>query len=85
MIQFLMMKALLFGLALAFGTLIQGAEARPQPDTLDQNQIKRLVVAEAEAPLLELMSTSTPWHTQDASMAITRCAPAGAEARAVEV
>ncbi len=49
MIQFLMMKALLFGLALAFGTLIQGAEARPQPDTLDQNQIKRLVVAEAEA------------------------------------
>ncbi|MDP6691367.1 MAG: lytic transglycosylase domain-containing protein [Alphaproteobacteria bacterium] len=49
MIHILMIKALLFGLALAFGTLIQGAEARTAPEVPDRRQIQRLVVAEAEA------------------------------------
>ncbi|MDA1101912.1 MAG: lytic transglycosylase domain-containing protein [Proteobacteria bacterium] len=43
-----MTKALFLGLILATATLIQGAGARPESGPLDRNEIKRLVVEEAE-------------------------------------
>jgi len=42
-------KTLLLSLVLAAGTLIHGASARPESGPMDRNEIKRLVVAEAEA------------------------------------
>ncbi len=41
-------KTLLLGLILAAGTLIHDASARPESGPMDRNEIKRLVVAEAE-------------------------------------
>ncbi|MBT4487965.1 MAG: lytic transglycosylase domain-containing protein [Rhodospirillaceae bacterium] len=45
-------KALFLGLSLTTATLSQGAQARPDPAALDRNEIKRLVVEEAEGTSL---------------------------------